>query len=121
MPQTSKIILCIQGVYTTLTALWPIVHLKSFLIVTGPKTDIWLLNTVSLLLLAMGISFLIWSKEKSPSNGIRLLAINSAITLAAIDFYYTAHHIISRVYIVDGIMQLVFISWWLFHLFRKKS
>jgi hypothetical protein len=31
----------VQGVYFLLTGVWPIVHLPSFLAVTGPKTDLW--------------------------------------------------------------------------------
>lgn len=33
-----------QGVYFGATGLWPILHLPSFLFVTGPKIDTWLVQ-----------------------------------------------------------------------------
>ena len=34
-------ILLIQGVYYALTGIWPVVHIGSFMKVTGPKRDLW--------------------------------------------------------------------------------
>jgi hypothetical protein len=31
-----------QGTYFLLTGVWPLLHMRSFLTVTGPKTDLWL-------------------------------------------------------------------------------
>ncbi|SHL25073.1 hypothetical protein SAMN05444407_10372 [Chryseobacterium contaminans] len=47
----SKIFPLFQLLYYFATSLWPLVHIKSFLIITGDKTDIWLVKTVSILLL----------------------------------------------------------------------
>ena len=34
----------IQGLYFFFTSVWPIVHMSSFLAVTGPKHDLWLVQ-----------------------------------------------------------------------------
>ena len=39
----------IQGIFYVVTGLWPLIHMPSFLQVTGPKTDLWLVRTVGVL------------------------------------------------------------------------
>ncbi|VTR52312.1 Uncharacterised protein [Sphingobacterium thalpophilum] len=46
----------IQGIYYCLTGIWPVIHISSFMAVTGPKTDLWLVKMVGLLSLAIGLS-----------------------------------------------------------------
>lgn len=48
----------VQGIYTLLTALWALVDIKSFMEVTGPKTDVWLVKTVAVVLLPIAVCFL---------------------------------------------------------------
>ena len=45
----------VQGIYYTLTGVWPLVHVRSFLAVTGPKTDLWLVKTVGVLVAVIGV------------------------------------------------------------------
>ena len=40
----------IQGLYFLVSGVWPIIHIASFLKITGPKTDLWLVKTVGVLL-----------------------------------------------------------------------
>lgn len=54
-----KGLLWIQGAYTSLTALWGLIDIDSFMAVTGPKNDIWLVKTVSVVLLAIGIGMIV--------------------------------------------------------------
>jgi hypothetical protein len=59
-------ILWVQGLYFLITGVWPIVHIDSFLAVTGPKTDHlntelgdhWLVITVGALIAAIAASLL---------------------------------------------------------------
>jgi hypothetical protein len=46
------------------TALWPFVSLRTFTIVTGPKTDVWLVKTVGALLVVIGIALIVGSKSE---------------------------------------------------------
>lgn len=107
-------LLLFQGIYTTLTGAWPLVHMDSFLFITGPKTDIWLVKTVALLLVCMGLSFLntVSRKGDAVPGGILLLSITSAIALSSVDIYYTLNGIISLVYLMDGFLQIVFLIVW---------
>jgi hypothetical protein len=41
-----------QGVYYLLTGVWPLPSIGSFQRVTGPKTDLWLVRTVGVLVAA---------------------------------------------------------------------
>lgn len=43
-----------QGLYFLVTGIWPLVHIKSFQWVTGPKVDLWLVKTVGVLIAVMG-------------------------------------------------------------------
>jgi hypothetical protein len=114
MSRSSNIILAIQGMYISITSIWPLIHLHSFLQITGSTSDIHLLKTMSLLLLCIGISFISQSAQRGSSAGIRMLAFNVAIALTIVDFYYTTTRVISEVYVIDGFIQLLFVSLWLF-------
>src|SRR5438270_11614006 len=41
----------VQGVYYLLTGVWPLVSIDTFQMVTGPKTDLWLVQTVGALII----------------------------------------------------------------------
>jgi hypothetical protein len=100
-----KKILSFQGVYYVLTGLWPLLHLRSFLAVTGDKTDIWLVKMVGLLAATIGI-YLIHSTRHHPA---RLLAILAAISFASIDVYYVYQNVISPIYLGDAIVEGILI------------
>jgi hypothetical protein len=109
-----KTILIVQGVYTLLTALWAIVDIDSFMKVTGPKNDIWLVKTVAVVLLAVGLTFLAFTFQPKINLAAIVLALSSSLGLAIIDFYYVSEGIISRIYGVDGIIQIAFFIIWIY-------
>jgi hypothetical protein len=109
-----KALLLVQGVYTLITAVWPLLHIESFMMVTGPKTDIWLVKTVAVVLIPIALLFLLNRYINGPLLHVLVVAISSSIGLASIDFYYTANDTISWIYAVDGIMQVVFIFCWIY-------
>jgi hypothetical protein len=97
----------VQGIYFFLTGIWPILHIKSFMAVTGPKTDLWLLRTVGVLVTAIGIDLIV---SEDPSM---VLGIGSALGLAIIDIIYVAKKVISKIYLADAAAELVLCLWWL--------
>ena len=99
-----RLVLIVMGYYYVLTAVWPILHIKSFEFVTGPKTDQWLVKTVSVMILGSGIIFIAYQNETSA-----LLAILNALGLMIIDVYYSFKGIIRKIYLVDGVVELGFI------------
>ncbi|MGI8600886.1 MAG: hypothetical protein ACR2KB_16650 [Chitinophagaceae bacterium] len=109
-----KGILLIQGTYTALTALWALVDIDSFMKITGPKTDIWLVKTVAVILLAIGLTFLTHAFLPKINLTAIVLALSTSLGLAIIDFYYVSEGIISHIYGVDGILQVGFIIIWIY-------
>ena len=109
--------LVIQSMYLLITGIWPLMHLQVFMAVTGPKTDVWLVKTVSLLTIAAGISIMPLFK-----NGQNvLMAILIALAFTIVDFYYAMSGVISKIYMVDGVIQLLFIINLLFLKFSSKD
>ena len=47
-----RVMLLGQGAYYAVTGLWPLIHMRSFEAISGPKRDQWLVKTIGLLLTA---------------------------------------------------------------------
>ena len=103
-----------QGIYTLVTALWAIVDIHSFMMITGPKTDIWLVKTVAAILIPIGLFLLLNIYRTGPLLHLLSIALLSAVALALIDFYYTAKGTISGIYLADGVLQVGFILCWIY-------
>jgi len=110
----SKPLLIFQGFYTLLTAVWALADIDSFMAVTGPKTDIWLVKTVSVLLIPIAASLILPAFFTSTFWQPLLVGSLSAIGLAIVDFYYSLNDTISDIYSWDGILQCVFAGWWIY-------
>jgi hypothetical protein len=100
----------VQGLYYLATGLWPIFHINSFLLVTGPKTDLWLVKTVGILVAVIGAVLLSASRSRRLTGEIILLAAGSALGLAIIDVVYARH--ISSVYLADAAAELCLVALW---------
>jgi hypothetical protein len=89
------------------------------MMVTGPKTDIWLVKTVGVVLIPIGLFFL--ANIYKPGELLHLITvgISSSIGLCLIDFYYTGKGVISWIYAVDGILQVLFALCWLLIALRR--
>lgn len=59
------------------------------MMVTGPKTDIWLVHTVGLLLVAVGVVLRLAAIRQRVTPEIIVLAVGAALALTAIDLVYT--------------------------------
>ena len=116
----TRITFLIQGIYTLLTALWGLIDIKSFMAVSGPKTDIWLVKTVSVALICIALSLLTNLKSESNLAPKITLALTSALGLCFIDFYYSLNGVIWKTYQVDGVIQILFIIIWTYIIFRLK-
>jgi hypothetical protein len=102
-----------QGIYFVLTGIWPLLHIKSFILVTGPKTDIWLVKTVGALVTASGFVLLFSSWRNEITLTVALLAFGQALALLMIDLIYSVKKIISKIYLVDAALQVAFVGFWL--------
>ncbi|MBX9853802.1 MAG: hypothetical protein K2X86_18815 [Cytophagaceae bacterium] len=119
-----KILWCcayIFSVYYLLTGLWPVIDVESFMKVTGPKNDIWLVKTVGILITPIGIVVLMALRRKMLTQEIILLAIIAACGLTFIDVYYSCNEVISPVYLIDAIVEIIFVLMWLLILIQRKN
>jgi hypothetical protein len=121
MPKLYRILLWVQAIYFFLTALWGLVDIDSFMAVTGPKADIWLVKTVSVLLIPIVISMLCGIFLDAHPLHVILVAGTAAAVLAFIDFYYTANNTIRNVYALDGIVETLFVLSWIYLLLQYRS
>jgi high-affinity nickel permease len=94
--------------------------MRTFLLVTGPKVDLWLVKTVGALVTVIGAVIGLAGIRRQRSPEIALLAIGSAATLTGIDVYYVAKRRISRVYLLDAVGETVLILAWLWALAKPS-
>ena len=106
------LIAIIQSAYYVLTGVWPLVHMRSFLAVTGPKTDLWLVRTVGLLVLVIGSAIGLAAWRGNVTLEILVLATGCALALTAIDVVYVAKRIISKIYLIDAVAEVILILAW---------
>lgn len=95
-----------QGGYYLATGVWPLLHMRSFLKVTGPKTDLWLVETVGLLVGCMGAQMLMASRGSRVPAEVRMLATAAALSLAAVETVHVAKRNISPVYLLDAVAEI---------------
>jgi len=109
----------IHAAYFVLTGVWPLVHMPSFLAVTGPKTDLWLVRTVGALVTVIGLAIGAAATRGTDTATLATLAIGSAAALAAVDVVYVARGTIARVYLVDAAAEAILIIAWTAVLLRQ--
>jgi hypothetical protein len=98
--------LCIiQGIYYILAGIWPVLDIQSFMMVTGPKTDVWLVKMVGLLSFSIGLSLLYLKRYQIPP----VLNMLPAISFLAVDVYYALTNTISDIYLGDAFLELLFV------------
>jgi hypothetical protein len=105
-----RYVLSIQGFFYLLTGLWPLVHIGSFQMITGPKTDLWLVKTVGLLVAVIGVVLLTAVKRHNYSIEIFQLGLLSALSLTAIDIFYVIRSVIPPVYLWDAGAECVLVA-----------
>ena len=101
-------ILFLQSIYYFVTALWPIVSIGTFMMVTGPKTDVWLVKTVAVMILAIAIALFVGAGGTHISKETCTLALLASLGLASIDVYYSLSGTIPAIYLGDVPPEMVF-------------
>jgi hypothetical protein len=110
-------LIALQGGYYVLTGVWPLVHMSSFVQVTGPKQDYWLVRMVGALAVAIGLALL--AALRSPFQAsTAVLAIGSALAFLAIDVVYVKKKVIGPIYLGDAAAELLLIVGWVLALLR---
>ena len=116
----TRLVAAVQGVYYIATGIWPLMSMYSFESVSGPKTDDWLVRTVGVLVLVVGLVLLSAAIKRDLGAPVRILAIGSAGGLAFIDFFYAMRGVIWPVYMLDGLGEVALIVLWAIALMRDR-
>ena len=101
----------VHGTYYVLAGLWPVIHLRSFAAVTGPKPEGWLVKAMGLLITAIGLTLLTGARTKERAT-TTMLGSTAALALGGVSLRYAAQRRISPVYFLDAGVHLVLASAW---------
>jgi hypothetical protein len=108
-----KVLLISHSLYILRTGIWPLIDIESFMTVTGPKTDIWLVKTVGSLLIPVGLAMLSFVSRPSDKS-LFILAGGISVAFIAIDTFYALREVISDIYLLDAILEALFLAGWIF-------
>ena len=103
----------IQAAYFIATGVWPIVHIRSFMKVTGPKTDLWLVKTVGALVTVIGAVIALAAWRRRIDLEIVALTVLSAAALLAVDVIYVLRRVIDKIYLLDAVAEILLIAAWI--------
>ena len=95
------------------SGLWPLLSIKSFEAVTGPKTDVWLVKTVGGLLSVVGLHTILSSQTGTDARKGGAVAGGVSATLAYISGFYAIRRRISKVYLLDSAIQTTWTLLWI--------
>src|SRR5262245_20192115 len=101
-----------HGLYYLVAGLWPVVSIGSFQAVTGPKTDLWLVKTVGLLIAVIGAAIFRARGRPTLFPEMLILAAGSALALGTVDVLYSARRVISPVYLLDAPIEAALVVGW---------
>lgn len=97
-----------QGCYFVITGVWPVVHIASFMMATGPKQETWLVQMVGLLSLSIGLTFLRSALRRRDLPVF--LGYLVSLSFLIMDIVFVANGTIRPVYLIDAAIQLLFLT-----------
>lgn len=103
----------VQAGYYGPSGLWPIFGLRSFEWITGPKVDGWLVKTVGALVSVVGGVLGLAAYRRRLTPEMELLAVGTALSLAAVDVVTVSRRRIRRIYLLDAAANLALVAAWL--------
>jgi len=110
-----------HGAYMLGMGLWPIVSLKTFEAVTGPKLEGWLTKGVGACLANIGAALGAAGARGKVARELRMMGATTALSFATMDFWYAGfRRRISRVYLLNGMAQLGFAAAWAYAEWRES-
>ena len=109
-----------QGVFYFLSGAWPLVHPGSFQLVTGPKLELWLAQTVGVLLVVSGAALLLAGRARRVTREIAFLGAGQAAALASVDLWCVLEPRTTRAYWLDAVAELALVAAWLILAARRK-
>lgn len=110
----------VHGLYYLITGIWPIINIHSFMLVTGPKTDLWLVKTLGMVISVIGITLLFSAYRKNLSKEIFVLATGVAFGFFLIDIIFYTLGQISAVYLADAAVEFTLLALWILGLGKSN-
>ena len=102
-----------HGCFNIVGGVWPLLHMRSFEAIMGPKVDRWLVRTVAGLMVANGVVQVSAGPSREALRQARRIGIGTALTLGTIDLVYAPRGRISKVYLVDALAEGAWVLAWL--------
>jgi hypothetical protein len=105
-----------HATYYLVGGAWPLLHMRSFEAMLGPKHDDWLVRTVALLMVAIGAGLARGAGRQSVTRELKLVGMLASAGMATIGTTYAAVGRISPLYLLDAAVQWLFSAGWAFSL-----
>jgi hypothetical protein len=103
-------VLLAQGVYYAATGVAPFVSRRAFERATGPKSEWWLVQTVGVVVTAVGGGLISGAANDRDTPELVAIAAGTAAGLGAIDVYYAAKGRIAPSYFADAAVEAAFLA-----------
>ncbi|MFI6106717.1 hypothetical protein [Streptomyces sp. NPDC051310] len=91
---------------------WPLLSLRTFERVYGPKADDWLQKTTGGLLVAAGWSMLRAAADDEGMRHARRTGVGTALTLLLVDVVYVPKGRIRATYLMDAAKEVAWLAAW---------
>jgi hypothetical protein len=124
-PSTSSRLLettsLVQGLYYLVTGVWPLISIRTFQMVSGPKRDLWLVKTAGTLIGVIGAALALggWRRRVTPE--LSVLGIGSAVGIGCIDIVYVRRGVIWPVYLAEAFVEIGLTAFWIFGLSSRRE
>jgi hypothetical protein len=115
-----RLVCVIQGLFYLVMGLWPLIWMETFVAITGPKADLWLVDTVSVLVLVIAAVLLFAGARRQIDSAVVLLAIGSAAALTIVEGFYALRGTIWSIYLLDAVIELALIVLWAIAVAKHK-
>jgi hypothetical protein len=107
--RSARLLLLAQGAGYVATGAWPIISMRTFEAVTGPKHDDWLVRIVGALAVVIGGGLVM---GRDHPLVVRPFAVGGAIAFTAADVIGVASGRLGRIYLLDAAIESVLLAAW---------
>lgn len=101
-----------QGLFNVVGGAWPIVWLRSFEWIYGPKEEDWLQKTSGALFMTVGLAQLMTEDSPESIRFARRVGIGVALTYLTIDLIYVPKGRLRKTYLQDALMEAGWLYAW---------
>jgi hypothetical protein len=103
--------------YYLVTGIWPLLHRRSFELVTGRKHDFWLARSVGVLVTGLGVALESSNRRGHVSRDLGRATVVGGGGLVLVEVVEVAKGRIRPIYLLDALLQAALFAWW----FRRRD